>query len=34
VWDVIAHLSEVFEEIAEAPPEDPKSDMWLDLGGG
>lgn len=34
VWDVIAHLSDVFEEIADAPPEDPKSDMWLDLGGG
>jgi CBS domain-containing protein len=34
VWDVIAHLSEVFEEIAQVPPESPTSDMWLDLGGG
>jgi signal-transduction protein with cAMP-binding, CBS, and nucleotidyltransferase domain len=34
VWDVIAHLSDVFEEIAQVPREDPSSDMWLDLGGG
>ena len=34
VWDVIAHLSDVFEEIAQLPPERPTEDMWLDLGGG
>jgi len=34
VWDVIAHLADVFEEIAQVPPESPTSDMWLDLGGG
>jgi CBS domain-containing protein len=34
VWDVIAHLSEVFDEIAQIPPDSPTSDMWLDLGGG
>jgi CBS domain-containing protein len=34
VWDVIAHLSDVFEEIAQLPPESATEDMWLDLGGG
>ena len=34
VWDVIAHLSDVFEEIAQLPPESATDDMWLDLGGG
>ena len=34
VWEVIAHLSELFEEIAQVPPDSPTSDMWLDLGGG
>lgn len=34
VWDVIAHLSDVFEEIAAAAPEGPTTDMWLDIGGG
>ena len=34
VWDVIAHLSDVFEEIAQVPPDDASSDMWVDLGGG
>jgi CBS domain-containing protein len=34
IWDVIAHLSDVFEEIAQLPPEPATDDMWLDLGGG
>jgi signal-transduction protein with cAMP-binding, CBS, and nucleotidyltransferase domain len=35
IWDVIAHLSDVFEEIAQLPPvERASDDMWLDLGGG
>jgi CBS domain-containing protein len=34
IWDVMAHLSDVFEEIAQLPPENPADDMWLDLGGG
>jgi CBS domain-containing protein len=34
VWDVIAHLTDVFEEIAQLPAEPPTDDMWLDLGGG
>lgn len=34
VWEVIAHLSDVFEEIAQLPPDSPSDDMWLDLGGG
>jgi CBS domain-containing protein len=34
VWDVMAHLSELFEEIAQLPPESPTDDLWLDLGGG
>jgi len=34
IWDVIAHLSEVFEEIAQLPQKGPADDMWLDLGGG
>ncbi len=34
VWDVMAHLADVFEEIAQLPPEKPGEDMWLDLGGG
>jgi CBS domain-containing protein len=34
VWDVIAHLADVFEEMAQLPPNSPTSDMWLDLGGG
>lgn len=34
VWDVIAHLAEVFEEIAAAPGERPADDVYVDLGGG
>jgi CBS domain-containing protein len=34
IWDVIAHLNDVFEEIAQLPAEPPTDDMWLDLGGG
>jgi CBS domain-containing protein len=34
VWDVIAHLADVFEEMGQLPPGSPTSDMWLDLGGG
>lgn len=34
VWDVIAHLSDVFEEISQIPPGAPTDDMWLDIGGG
>jgi CBS domain-containing protein len=34
VWDVIGHLSDVFEELAQLPPEPATDDMWLDLGGG
>ncbi len=32
-WDVIGHLSDVFDEIAQTPPET-ADDMWLDIGGG
>jgi CBS domain-containing protein len=34
IWDVIAHLSDVFEEIAQLPSGSQADDMWLDLGGG
>jgi signal-transduction protein with cAMP-binding, CBS, and nucleotidyltransferase domain len=34
VWDVMAHLSDVFEEIAQLPPQSPNDDAWIDLGGG
>ncbi|HTE51536.1 MAG TPA: CBS domain-containing protein [Kofleriaceae bacterium] len=34
IWDVVAHLSELFEEIAALPPLSPHDDMWVDLGGG
>lgn len=34
VWDVIGHLSDVFEEIAQLPPETPTDDIWVDIGGG
>ncbi|HWM86863.1 MAG TPA: CBS domain-containing protein [Kofleriaceae bacterium] len=33
VWDVIAHLSELFEEMGHSP-DSATEDMWLDLGGG
>jgi CBS domain-containing protein len=34
IWDVLAHLADVFEEIDQMPPEADTEDMWLDLGGG
>lgn len=34
VWDVIAHLADVFDEIDQIPPSSPTDDMWLDIGGG
>jgi signal-transduction protein with cAMP-binding, CBS, and nucleotidyltransferase domain len=34
VWDVIGHLAEVLEEVAQAPAERDSDDMWLDIGGG
>jgi signal-transduction protein with cAMP-binding, CBS, and nucleotidyltransferase domain len=34
IWDVIAHLAEVFDEMGQAPAERATEDMWLDLGGG
>jgi CBS domain-containing protein len=34
IWDVVAHLSELFEEIAQLPPLSAADDMWVDLGGG
>ena len=34
IWDVMAHLSDVFEEIAQLAPTSPTDEMWLDLGGG
>lgn len=34
IWDVLAHLADVLEEIAQVPPESATDDMWLDLGGG
>jgi CBS domain-containing protein len=34
VWHVIEHLADVFEEIAQLPPEQATDDMWLDIGGG
>jgi signal-transduction protein with cAMP-binding, CBS, and nucleotidyltransferase domain len=34
IWDVVAHLAELFEEIAQLPPHNPAEDAWVDLGGG
>lgn len=34
IWDVIGHLSDVFEEINGTPPERPTENIWIDIGGG
>jgi signal-transduction protein with cAMP-binding, CBS, and nucleotidyltransferase domain len=34
IWDVLAHLADVFDEIDQLPGERDTDDMWLDLGGG
>ncbi len=34
IWDVVAHLSDVVEELAQLPPEAATEDRWLDIGGG
>lgn len=34
VWDVIAHLADVIEELDQVPASSPTDDMWLDIGGG
>ena len=34
MWDVIAHLDDVFDDLLGDPPDPPTADLWLDLGGG
>jgi signal-transduction protein with cAMP-binding, CBS, and nucleotidyltransferase domain len=34
VWDVIAHLADVLDEMAETPPERGTDAQWIDIGGG
>jgi len=34
VWDVIAHLADVLDEMAETPTERGTDAQWIDIGGG